>query len=78
MHSEAVRRLSLRGALQTPQQADRLREPGYDVGQGYHFARPMTADSFALLVAEQPFLRPPLPLLAPELPEQPVRLSVVR
>jgi len=64
--------------IETPQQADHLRELGYDVGQGYHFARPMTADSFALLVAEQPFLRPPLPLLAPELPEQPVRLSVVR
>jgi len=74
----ALRMRTVAEGIETPQQADRLREPGYDVGQGYHFARPMTADSFALLVAEQPFLRPPLPPLAPELPEQPVRLSVVR
>lgn len=74
----ALRMRTVAEGIETPQQADRLRELGYDVGQGYHFARPMTADSFALLVAEQPFLRPPLPLVAPELPEQPVRLSVVR
>ncbi len=41
--------------VETPQQADRLREIGYPAAQGYHFARPMSAAQLGdLLAAARP------------------------
>jgi EAL domain-containing protein (putative c-di-GMP-specific phosphodiesterase class I) len=39
--------------VETPAQAERLRSLGYDRAQGYHFARPMTADQLATSLSER-------------------------
>jgi diguanylate cyclase (GGDEF)-like protein len=41
--------------IETPEQRDRLRDLGYVVAQGYHFARPMPADEFGVLLTGTPF-----------------------
>jgi diguanylate cyclase (GGDEF)-like protein len=37
--------------VETPEQRDRLRDLGYTVAQGYHFARPVPAEEFGVLLA---------------------------
>ena len=39
--------------IENEEQADRLRELGYTLGQGYHLARPMPAEDFTRLLAAQ-------------------------
>ncbi len=39
--------------VETPQQADRLREIGYHAAQGYHFARPMSAPQLSDVLAAE-------------------------
>jgi diguanylate cyclase (GGDEF)-like protein len=38
--------------IEQPEQADALQELGCDLGQGFHFARPMAPDEMAALIAE--------------------------
>jgi EAL domain-containing protein (putative c-di-GMP-specific phosphodiesterase class I) len=39
--------------IESAEQAAALRELGYSLGQGYHLARPMTADGVSHLLARQ-------------------------
>jgi EAL domain-containing protein (putative c-di-GMP-specific phosphodiesterase class I) len=39
--------------IENAEQARRLRELGYTLGQGYHLARPMCADDMTKLLARQ-------------------------
>jgi diguanylate cyclase (GGDEF)-like protein len=53
----ALRMRTVAEGIEEPEQADMLRDLGYDIGQGYTFSRPLTAARFAEVVATQPFLR---------------------
>ncbi|WP_250002371.1 bifunctional diguanylate cyclase/phosphodiesterase [Actinoplanes sp. M2I2] len=53
--AEALHLHAVAEGVETQQQAERLRELGYQAAQGFHFARPMSAADFeALLPAEAP------------------------
>ena len=48
--AEALKLHVVAEGVETPQQAERLRELGYRAAQGYHFARPMPAADFEALL----------------------------
>ncbi|MCY1137533.1 EAL domain-containing protein [Actinoplanes sp. Pm04-4] len=48
--AEALKLHAVAEGVETPQQAERLRELGYQAAQGYHFARPLPAADFEALL----------------------------
>jgi diguanylate cyclase len=51
--SGALRLDAVAEGIENAEQADRLRELGYTLGQGYHLARPMPAGDMTRLLAAQ-------------------------
>jgi|GEM_PF-1061478 len=50
----ALGKVVIAEGIETPEQAILLRKLGCDVGQGFHFSRPLTAEAFRSLLTEHP------------------------
>jgi diguanylate cyclase (GGDEF)-like protein len=57
--ARALKMRTVAEGIEQSEQADTLRDLGYDIGQGYLFSRPVSAAGFAVLAVEQPFRRDP-------------------
>jgi diguanylate cyclase (GGDEF)-like protein len=57
--ARALKMRTVAEGIELSEQADTLRDLGYDIGQGYLFSRPVSAAAFAVLAVEQPFRRDP-------------------
>jgi EAL domain-containing protein (putative c-di-GMP-specific phosphodiesterase class I) len=51
--ASALRLDTVAEGIENADQAQRLRDLGYTLGQGYHMARPMPADDMSRLLARQ-------------------------